>query len=73
MNKNGIVKIKSQLGKMYPAYKFNIKIDDAVNQYHFVMSDDRKVLGTFVIRGNTPLNVFWEKIKAWVLVTLRNY
>lgn len=63
--------IRAQLTSMYIGYRFEIKDRVQTDEYCILIFKERKHLGTLEIAKNTPMNQFWEVIKAYMLTLMR--
>jgi len=66
MNKLPIAAIKAELKNMYAAFRFDMKAVPSTNCYTVTVFRNRLNLSTIAIPADTPLNEFWDRIKAWM-------
>jgi hypothetical protein len=75
MNSAPIADIKIKLRKTYPMFRFDIKPQYTENSYLISVykMGERTRLGDLSIPETTPMDKFWEQIRAWMLPFIRNY
>lgn len=72
MNLAPIPQIKAELRRMYQNFRFDMKPAPSGEAYQVIAYRGVDRAGDITIQANTPLNVFWDEIKAWMLTVMRS-
>lgn len=73
MNLEPIPRVKARLITMYPMFRFDVKANARTDSYHVSVFSDVVNLSTLIIESNTPIDVFWERIKTWMRPFVATY
>lgn len=73
MNLAPIAQIKAELRNMYPMFKFDMKPQQSTQSYSLIVFKGVERLGDMSIDADTPMDVFWSRVREWMLPFIRNY
>ena len=73
MNLAPIAEIKAELRSMYPMFKFDMKPQQSTQSYSLIVFKGVERLGDMTINADTPMDVFWSRVREWMLQFIRNY
>ncbi len=73
MNTLPIARIRAELRSMYPGYRFEMKAIPATYSYAVTVYKSQDNVSTLTVEAETPTNVFWERVIAWMRPILGVY